>query len=382
MTGSNRLLHGPGWPVVVVVALAVAARRSGRAARELVLGSGYRTELGFLLIASLVAHVVPVSGQISLILGFALLGFFVFYLWKAAQAETAEPDLVGTAARIGTLAARRRRLLMTGLFVFAAAVIAISAEPFANSLITTGTQLGIEGFPPGPMGRSARFRSAGVHRGHHVRGAWEGLRRHWHPDLQQGQPLDPAGRQPSGGPPGRRRGTALMLDGRQKEEFLLTAAQTLMGVSALLALRFPRWLAFTLLGLFALQYVLPGQTARYILSAIYLVVSVAALVRHRRLIRPTLAAPFSRDQGPRPENAPLPSGSAAAGWRAGVARVTRGKGHRQRLTRPGRAAAPAAELALPCGPSPWPGAHRQAVCRVTAPCGADPVTHLVRAGVG
>src|ERR1700750_2081647 len=52
MTGSNRLLLGLGWPVVVIVALAVAARRSGRTARELILDSGYRTELGFLLIAS------------------------------------------------------------------------------------------------------------------------------------------------------------------------------------------------------------------------------------------------------------------------------------------------------------------------------------------
>src|ERR1700761_8620877 len=83
MTGSNRLLLGLGWPVVVIVALGVASRRSGRTSRELILDSGYRTELGFLLIASLVAIIVPVSGQISLILGFALLGFFVFYLWKA-----------------------------------------------------------------------------------------------------------------------------------------------------------------------------------------------------------------------------------------------------------------------------------------------------------
>ena len=76
-------------------------------------------------------------------------------------------------------------------------------------------------------------------------------------------------------------GTALPLDGRQVEEFLLTAAQTLFGVAALLTLRFPRWLAFTLLGLFAGQYVLPGQSARYLLCAIY-IAAVAALARNRR----------------------------------------------------------------------------------------------------
>ena len=115
MTGSNRLLLGLGWPVVVIIALKVASRRSCRGVRELVLHSGYRVELGFLLIASLVALVVPLSGQISLVLGFVLLGLFVFYLWKVAQASVSEPELVGAAARIGGLPARGRRLLVAGI---------------------------------------------------------------------------------------------------------------------------------------------------------------------------------------------------------------------------------------------------------------------------
>ena len=40
------------------------------------------------------------------------------------------------------------------------------------------------------------------------------------------------------------------LDGRQIEEIVLTAAQTVMGVTLLLGLRFQRWAAWTLLGLF------------------------------------------------------------------------------------------------------------------------------------
>ncbi|MCU1650110.1 MAG: sodium:proton exchanger, partial [Pseudonocardia sp.] len=87
-------------------------------------------------------------------------------------------------------------------------------------------------------------------------------------------------------------GMALQLDARQVEEFLLTASQTLLGVAALLALRFPRWLAYTLLGLFALQFAFPGQTARYVLCAVYLVLALGALVRNRHHILPTLAAPF------------------------------------------------------------------------------------------
>jgi cation:H+ antiporter len=88
--------------------------------------------------------------------------------------------------------------------------------------------------------------------------------------------------------------TALHLDARQVEEFLLTATQTLLGVAALLALRFPRWAAWTLLALFALQFALPGQTARYVLCGIYAAIALAALIRNRRHILPTFTAPFRR----------------------------------------------------------------------------------------
>lgn len=294
MTGSNRLLLGLGWPVVVIVALRVASRRSGRSVRELVLASGYRVELGFLLIASLVALVIPLSGQISLILGFALLGFFVFYLWKASQAGASEPDLAGPAARIGALPARGRRLLVTGLFTFAAAVIAASAEPFANSLITVGNQLGIDRFLlvqwVAPLASEAPEFIVAIVFAVHGKGS-DAISTLISSKVNQWTLLVgslPVAYLAGGG------GTALPLDARQIEEFLLTATQTLLGVAALLTLRFPRWLAFTLLGLFAVQYAVPGQAGRYLLCTIYGAIAVAALARNRRYILPTLTAPFGK----------------------------------------------------------------------------------------
>jgi cation:H+ antiporter len=99
-------------------------------------------------------------------------------------------------------------------------------------------------------------------------------------------------------------GTALVLDGRQVEEFGLTASQALLGVAALLTLRFPRWLALTLLGLFAVQYAVPGQSGRYLLCAIYGAIALVALIRNRRHILPALAAPFRSLPGSSPEPAP------------------------------------------------------------------------------
>jgi cation:H+ antiporter len=307
MTGSNRLLLGLGWPVVVLTALWVASRRSGRGVRELVLESGYRMELGFLLIASIAGFIAPLSGQVNLILGFALLGFFVFYLWKASQAEASEPDLVGAAARIGDLPDRGRRLLVTGMFVFAAAVIVASAEPFANSLITTGTQLGINKFLlvqwVAPLASEAPEFIVAILFAVHGKGS-DAIGTLISSKVNQWTLLVgslPLAYLAGGG------GTALPLDGRQTEEFLLTAAQALLGVAALLTLRFPRWLAFTLLGLFAVQYVLPGEHARLILSAVYGAIALVALARHRRQIWPALSAPFRgpASQSPVPQS-PVP----------------------------------------------------------------------------
>ena len=304
MTGSNRLLLGLGWPVVVIISLWVASRWSGRGVRELVLQSGYRTELGSLFVASIVAFLIPLSGQISLVLGFALLGFFVFYLWKASRAEPGEPDLVGPAARIGDLPRRPRRLLVTGLFVFAAAVILASAEPFAESLISTGTQLGIDRFLlvqwVAPLASEAPEFIVAILFAVHGKGS-DAIGTLISSKVNQWTLLVgsiPLAYLAGGG------GTALVLDSRQVEEFLLTAGQTLLGVAALLTLRFPRWLAFTLLGLFAVQYALPGQGARYLLCAIYGGIALVALIRNRRYIVPTLTAPFRALPGSSPEPAP------------------------------------------------------------------------------
>ena len=298
MTGSNRLLLGLGWSLVVLIGLVVAGRRTGRTVRELVLESGYRVELGFLAIASLVAFTIPATGQISLLLGFALLGFFVFYLWRVSQAEAEEPDLVGPAATIGSLPQRPRRVLVVILFAFAALVIVASAEPFAQGLIATGRQLGIDEFLLvqwlAPLASEApEFIVAILFA---VRGkAGDAIGTLISSKVNQWTLL--VGSLPIAYLVGGGGAGGLALDSRQVEEFLLTATQALLGVAALLALRFPRWAAWTLLGLFAVQFALPGQAARYVLSGIYLAIALVALVRNREYVLPTLAAPFRRHTG-------------------------------------------------------------------------------------
>jgi cation:H+ antiporter len=311
MTGSNRLLLGLGWSAVVVVSLLVASRASGRPVRVLLLPERYRLELGFLLIAGVVAFAIPISGQISLLLGAALLGFFAYYLIRVARDDgTGEPDLVGPAARIAALPADRRRPLVVGMFVGSGLAILACAEQFAEALVGSGTALGVDQFLLvqwlAPLASEAPEFIVALLFAVRGRGALA-LGMLISAKVNQWTLLIgslPVAYLFGGG------STSLVLDARQVEEVLLTATQTLMGVAILLALRFPRWAAYTLFGLFAVQFFIPGMYGRLVISAVYAVIAVALLVVHRHQIIQTLRAlirPVRPEVAaePMPERAPV-----------------------------------------------------------------------------
>src|SRR6201996_1419266 len=146
MTGSNRLLMGLGWPVVVLVSILVARRATGRKVDQLDLDTSNRVEIGFLMFAGVAAFLVPATGRIHIAFGLILLGWFGYYLYKLSRGEVEEPELVGTAAALGALPDRTRRIVVCALFILAASVIVTCAKPFAESLIDAGIQLGIDRF--------------------------------------------------------------------------------------------------------------------------------------------------------------------------------------------------------------------------------------------
>lgn len=296
MTGSNRLLMGIGWPVVVIVGLYVVRRMSAENSKPmLALEPGNRVELGFLLIAGLVAFVIPTTGRIHLVLGVAMLAWFGFYLYKLTRGEPEEPELVGTAAAIGALPDRARRLTVVTLFLVSGAVILMCAEPFANSLIDAGTELGVDRFLLvqwlAPLASeapefiiatifAARGKSTAA-----IATLISSKVNQW--TLLMGSL--PIAYLAGGG------GTALVLDGRQVEEVLLTATQTMMGVALILSLRFHRATAWLLLALFVVQFPITSTTGRLVLCGVYGALTVVGLIINRRHIVATLRAPFRAD---------------------------------------------------------------------------------------
>lgn len=304
MTGSNRLLLGFGWPLVVVISLLVARRfvRVGTmpasATRVLELDRSSRVDIGFLALLAVLAFLIPAMGSIPMWFGFVLLAAFVLYLWRASTTSDGDGDdeeIVGMAGNLASMPQRARRWTIVGLFVVAAAVILSSAEPFADALVESGSALGIDSYFLvqwlAPLATEApEFIVAALFALRGMGGAAIGTLiaskvNQW--SLLVGSL--PIAHVLGGGTTG-----GLPLDARQVEEFMLTASQTVLGVAIIIALRFHRWSAIALVALFAVQFVVTDTSGRWILSIVHLVLAVVVLWINRRDVLPTLAAPFRR----------------------------------------------------------------------------------------
>lgn len=292
MTGSNRLLMGLGWPVVVLVSIVVARRAGDKKATALALQPANRVELGFLLIAGVIAFAIPASGEIHFGLGLALLAWFGFYLYKISHGDVEEPDLIGTAAALGELPDRSRRVAVAGLFLASGAVILLCAKPFADNLVAAGTELGIDRFLLvqwlAPLASEApEFIVATIFA---TRGkGTAAIATLISSKVNQWTLLIgslPVAHLLGGG------GFSLVLDSRQIEEVLLTATQTMMGVALILALRFHRGTAYALLALFVVQFPIATTHGRLLLCGVYTAVALGGLLINRRHLPATVRAPF------------------------------------------------------------------------------------------
>ena len=281
MTGSNRLLLGLGWPFVAVL-FAWGAFRRGQRVTTVELHGSRRTELAFLAAASLYSLIIPVTRRLALYDSVVLLALFGLYLWRAATGEQSEPDLVGVARRVGEMPPRLRRLTVAGMFVAATVIVLLAAEPFAQALVSGGRQLGIDEFLLvqwfAPLAsESPELLVAAV------------LALRGHQDASLGTLLSskvnqwtllvgslPVAYAIGGGAAG-----GIVLDARQTEEFILTAAQTLLGLAVLIDLRFALWEALALFALFAVQFPFPQTSVRLALAAGYVAIAVVLLVRRR-----------------------------------------------------------------------------------------------------
>ena len=267
MTGANRLLVGLGWPLVILVAW--YQRR-----KPLQLERALSLELLFLLAATVYAFTIPLKGSIALWDGAVLIGLFGLYLWRSGKGESAEPELTGPAAFLGSFDTRTRRIAVIVLFVYAAAVILASAEPFTEGLLDVGAAVGVDEFIlvqwVAPLAsESPEILIAMIFAFKNQATAAMGML--VSSKVNQWSLL-------VGSLPvvytislGQVTAEGLPLDGRQSEEIWLTAAQSLFAIILLLRWRIGAPGALALLLPWATQLAFTSAGSRYVFMYIYLV---------------------------------------------------------------------------------------------------------------
>ena len=139
VTGANRLLIGVGWPLVILVSWLIHRR-------ALDVRGQVGAEMAFLTIAVLLTVVVFFMQGVHFLLAAALLAVYVVYLWIGSTRPAEQPTLEGIAARLGSLPPVWRRGSVVVMFLYAAAVILVCADPFVEELVRTGQALGIDEF--------------------------------------------------------------------------------------------------------------------------------------------------------------------------------------------------------------------------------------------
>ncbi|HEX2358054.1 MAG TPA: sodium:proton exchanger [Micromonosporaceae bacterium] len=298
MTGANRILVGVGWALVVLIAWRRARARGVPAAEAstIRLGRPDAVPLAFLAVASVYCLLLPFKRTLTLADAAILLAVFGAYTWRISRAPAGKPDLLGPSAWVGALPRRRRRLTVIGMFAVAGAVIVLTVERFAEALLDTGAELGISEFFLvqwlAPLASEApELLVAGLYAWRlHTREALGAL-----VSSKVNQWTLLVGTLPvvfavsSGGLSG------LPIDQVQREELLLTAAQSLLAVALLIERTLTVRAAALLLGLFFAQFVVGALVPddlrvgeRLGLSAVYLLLAAVALVRSRAAVGPLL----------------------------------------------------------------------------------------------
>ena len=140
MTGANRLLIGVGWACVILTFWLKTGQRSFKLDRD------RNTDIFYLALATVYSLILPFKRRLELLDAVVLVTIFILYIRAASKAAHVEPELEGPPEMIARLRVSGRRLCTGLLFVLSGYTIFTAAEPFAEGLLETGRNFGIEEF--------------------------------------------------------------------------------------------------------------------------------------------------------------------------------------------------------------------------------------------
>ena len=277
MTGGNRLMLGFGWTLVCVLNWAKFRRD------RVVLPRDVGAEITIMLMSTLYALVPIWRGSLTIFDTCVYVSLYFMYLIAAARGEEHESHPVGPAAALASQSTAVRRAGILLLLLFGAGVILLSAEPFAEALVHTGKEWGVDEFVlvqwVAPLASEAPevvvatlmvLRAASS----------TGLRALISSSVNQWTLL--VGTLAVVASLGAGPVATLPLDERQRDEMLLTAAQCLFGIAVIADLRLQLWQAGLLGGLFLIQPLLPNHHHEIALAYLGLFVSLVVFDKRSR----------------------------------------------------------------------------------------------------
>src|SRR5881398_159685 len=140
MTGGNRLLIGVGWAASVLTIWLRHRRRAISLPRE------QAVEINYLALATAYSFLIPLKGTLSVLDTVVLLAMFIAYMLAAGRSHHEEPTLEGPSELIARAGKIGRRTATIAILALAGAAIYTAAEPFAESLLAVGRTFHIEEF--------------------------------------------------------------------------------------------------------------------------------------------------------------------------------------------------------------------------------------------
>jgi cation:H+ antiporter len=308
LTGATRLLlsFAVGMPTLAVLVRG-ARHASGRGPVTVRLAAERRLDLAIIACASLYAPWIVLRGHISGQDAVVLLGLYVLYLRRSTGGDPEPPHLVGTAAHLAELPKRQRTRATAGLMAFSAIAILITAEPFANAVIATGTAVGVGQYlvvqwlvpVATEMPELVVAFVLVTHRrpGQGAAVLLSSAVSQW--TLALGT-LPVAFRAGAGQGP-------LPLLARERVELILTMALGLYAVATLVTLNLRRTDAALMLALFGLQIAISSVWLRAAMACMYLVLAVDLLSAERWALRSLVDAARGAPKSPGPAPDPPPN---------------------------------------------------------------------------
>ena len=292
LTGASRLLLGCSVALPAVVGL-LRGRFGVAPIGPLSLADPHRLELAILAIASVWTLRGVMRGRMTTLDAVVLVGLYALYLRRVAAIGGEGPPPIGIAAQIESLPRELRRRWVGGLMAYSATVILLTAVPFGDAVLGTGTLVGIRPYlllqwivplateapelvvafvllTHGRGGQSLAVLLAGAVSQYTLALGTVPLA------FQLGAGTGP-----------------LPLPGRERIELFLSVGVALYAVASLIMLRLSRGDSAMMLVLFTAQFLLPSAFTRFAFAIVFWTVAVDILWSERRHL-PLLAATLRR----------------------------------------------------------------------------------------